>query len=645
MILSKEGMKKAKLIIIIFSFFCIICTSSFADIFMPLGEAVKEKKVKVEITGLGGSSGDTIQITVQRVVSEILHLTLDSGTVFLSKSGKVQNMVCSRIRGERTGPTKFRPRSEIVLRDNLKHAYIVESYCLDFHKANPGQDDQFEISTPDLRAKKILEAARNKSLNTATVQSAIWIDREGLSDKELKNRFPVSDTEIKAARDLLLQLKNKKKSQLKQKKTDLSKKAEPSKNDKQIQKSRLYVDTEPKDARVRILNIRPKYYNGIMLKPGKYLVEVSANGYKTEKIWVPVAAAEGKKINIRLKSSYYKDTKVTPTISGQAISLITSVTLQGELRRLYQDKLGLTDKHLSSEFASNQISQVMIDCFRLFNLRLINNEDGKKFHKIKIILGVELSRLATFKSLGIKGISSKGTAIFFDAAGNVQWRESLDCGFLGGVYFYKSHEDLWKKMLYRATYDIFTDFAKEDFLEVIKNEGFNPKASRDVFHIVQMAEKNMFDPKTRACIKFIGCLKDTRFVEPLRNFVDNNKFRCGLPIEAVMSLAKIGSKESINFLLNIFKEYPTDTEEHCKGVFFSWLLDALAKSNCQQDLLVSSLIQKYRNAKVADKYKIDILNTLGKIRIHKSKVFLEKISKKGFTKKIRKKAKEALLSE
>ena len=176
-------MKKAKLIIIIFSFFCIICTSSFADIFMPLGEAVKEKKVKVEITGLGGSSGDTIQITVQRVVSEILHLTLDSGTVFLSKSGKVQNMVCSRIRGERTGPTKFRPRSEIVLRDNLKHAYIVESYCLDFHKANPGQDDQFEISTPDLRAKKILEAARNKSLNTATVQSAIWIDREGLSDK------------------------------------------------------------------------------------------------------------------------------------------------------------------------------------------------------------------------------------------------------------------------------------------------------------------------------------------------------------------------------------------------------------------------------------------------------------------------------
>jgi hypothetical protein len=157
-----------------------------------------------------------------------------------------------------------------------------------------------------------------------------------------------------------------------------------------------------------------------------------------------------------------------------------------------------------------------------------------------------------------------------------------------------------------------------------------------------MAEKNMIDPKTRACIKFVGCLKDTRFVEPLTNFVENNTLRCGLPITAVLSLANIGSKESINFLLNIFNEYPTDTEEHCKNVFFSWLLDALAKSNCQQDLLISSFIQKYRSALIADKYKIDILNNLGKIQTYKSKIFLKEIAAKGSTRKIRKKAKEAL---
>lgn len=55
-------------------------------------------------------------------------------------------------------------------------------------------------------------------------------------------------------------------------------------------KAKLYVDTEPEDARIRILNIKPKYSRGIALDPGRYHVEVAAKGYETERRWIDLAA-------------------------------------------------------------------------------------------------------------------------------------------------------------------------------------------------------------------------------------------------------------------------------------------------------------------------------------------------------------------
>ncbi|EJF06451.1 hypothetical protein ThvES_00014730 [Thiovulum sp. ES] len=57
-------------------------------------------------------------------------------------------------------------------------------------------------------------------------------------------------------------------------------------NDKPVsKKNRIYVSTTPSDAKVRILNIRPKYYNGIDLKTDKALLEVSKSGYKKYLKW------------------------------------------------------------------------------------------------------------------------------------------------------------------------------------------------------------------------------------------------------------------------------------------------------------------------------------------------------------------------
>ncbi|SMG66667.1 hypothetical protein BMETH_679_1 [methanotrophic bacterial endosymbiont of Bathymodiolus sp.] len=48
----------------------------------------------------------------------------------------------------------------------------------------------------------------------------------------------------------------------------------------------LSIISSPLSARIRILNIKPKYHNGIRLSRGKYHIEVSASGYQTLKQWV-----------------------------------------------------------------------------------------------------------------------------------------------------------------------------------------------------------------------------------------------------------------------------------------------------------------------------------------------------------------------
>ncbi len=52
----------------------------------------------------------------------------------------------------------------------------------------------------------------------------------------------------------------------------------------------LRVKTNPKDARVRILNIGPRYREGIELKHGRYRIEVTKAGYKKHLSWFDLTA-------------------------------------------------------------------------------------------------------------------------------------------------------------------------------------------------------------------------------------------------------------------------------------------------------------------------------------------------------------------
>ncbi|MBC8466590.1 MAG: caspase family protein [Deltaproteobacteria bacterium] len=75
---------------------------------------------------------------------------------------------------------------------------------------------------------------------------------------------------------------------------------------------KLSVKTFPSRSTVRILNIRPKFSQGMVLLAGSYHVEVSKTDYKTKKMWVKLGSGESKQLEIRLEQ-LHASIQPTPT--------------------------------------------------------------------------------------------------------------------------------------------------------------------------------------------------------------------------------------------------------------------------------------------------------------------------------------------
>ena len=61
---------------------------------------------------------------------------------------------------------------------------------------------------------------------------------------------------------------------------------------KPVTASKLYIQTDPADASIRVLNIKPKFSQGMALEPGRYHIEIAARNYQTEKQWIEVKKGE-----------------------------------------------------------------------------------------------------------------------------------------------------------------------------------------------------------------------------------------------------------------------------------------------------------------------------------------------------------------
>jgi len=65
----------------------------------------------------------------------------------------------------------------------------------------------------------------------------------------------------------------------------------------------LFVDTDPADATVRVMNIKPKFKQGMQLASGVYRVEVRKDGYKTIERTVVVAAGGSSRVALAIEKA------------------------------------------------------------------------------------------------------------------------------------------------------------------------------------------------------------------------------------------------------------------------------------------------------------------------------------------------------
>ena len=90
---------------------------------------------------------------------------------------------------------------------------------------------------------------------------------------------------------------------------------------------KVFVETEPVDALVKILNIKPKFFQGMELEPGNYHVEVASEGYETQRRWIDIKAGDQEQFKFNLaKIEVAKPITALPVKQEQLVATKQSVT-------------------------------------------------------------------------------------------------------------------------------------------------------------------------------------------------------------------------------------------------------------------------------------------------------------------------------
>jgi len=180
-------------------------STAFAERAIPLHIAIDKGLVNVTVNGRGSSTGDSVQVTVQRATNTAVSVEVLPGTVLESTSGDVQSMAIGGVKYERIGNGYYETES-IELTDDKQHVYILQGYCRDFGKPTPQLQSTFKVTPPDPANASVLIQATRVGASSKLTQAAIWIQRSNVSDKEIQQTFPMTSEEIQAARRLLVSI-------------------------------------------------------------------------------------------------------------------------------------------------------------------------------------------------------------------------------------------------------------------------------------------------------------------------------------------------------------------------------------------------------------------------------------------------------
>lgn len=184
-----------------------------------------------------------------------------------------------------------------------------------------GSQRLFVKVTPDDARVRILNIAPKyeQGMQLDPGEYVVEVKKEGLGEV-------VRTVTLKKGEDLTLTINLDKESG-----SDASTESAAEASDKKGGK--LFVNTTPKDADVRILGIKPKFKQGIKLPPQQYTIEVSRNGYETTELVVDVSSGKETRVSITLVS----DTPVPADFPPQTLEdTETAMTPAGEAQeRIY----------------------------------------------------------------------------------------------------------------------------------------------------------------------------------------------------------------------------------------------------------------------------------------------------------------------
>lgn len=170
---------------------------------------------------------------------------------------------------------------------------------------------------------------------------------------------------------------------------------------------KIFVATVPQDAQVKILNIKPIFFQGMALKPGRYHIEVAAEGYVTQRKWIKLVEGQENKflfkllrVNITIKNSIGMEFVLIPAgkfvmgsppnetyrefdeeqyeaiITGPFYIQNTEVT-QGQWKRL----MGDNPSYFKDCGGDCPVEQVSWDMARLF-IQKLNQMEGTNKHRL-----------------------------------------------------------------------------------------------------------------------------------------------------------------------------------------------------------------------------------------------------------------------
>ena len=169
----------------------------------------------ITFRGTGASSGDAIKLTVAprgKGGPRDVVLNVPPGTRLQSSSGGAQSMVVAGVRGRSLGGSggggggprggeRFTPVSEI----RGPGTYILEAYCAEFHKDNPSSRVTFKLGGQNRDLACIFREAGG--LSVAAKQAAVWIYTDHVTYGQMSAKFPVSQSEWRAALEVIKRCK------------------------------------------------------------------------------------------------------------------------------------------------------------------------------------------------------------------------------------------------------------------------------------------------------------------------------------------------------------------------------------------------------------------------------------------------------